>query len=124
MRRCILLGLRVEELDGIFVDGVDDVTGRDRGIVDSRKLWQFYRMPFRLRLEKLLQISIVMHQIFVLMMRTSCDRDFLLSPSLRWSFLSFRAPSLVPFFALIRLLSGEGFVKPSLVSAWVRFFPI
>lgn len=78
MRRCILLGLRVEELDGIFVDGVDDVTGRDRGIVDSRKLWQFYRMPFRLRLEKLLQISIVMHQIFVLMMRTSCDRDFLL----------------------------------------------
>lgn len=57
---CILAGLCVEELDGIFVDVVDDVTGRDRGILDGRERWQLYRMPFWLRLEQLSQVSFVM----------------------------------------------------------------
>lgn len=60
MGRCILAGLCVEELDGIFVDVVDDVTGRDCGILDGRERWQLYRMPFWLRLEQLCKVSNVM----------------------------------------------------------------
>lgn len=57
----ILAGLCVEELDGIFVDVVDDVTGRDRRILDGRERWQLYRMPFWLRLEQLCKVSNVMN---------------------------------------------------------------
>lgn len=41
------------------------------------------------------------------------------------SFLSpFHRGSFLSFLELSRPLSGGGFVKPSFVSAWVRFFPI
>lgn len=117
MRRGVLGRLNLQKLIGILVDGIENVFRRDRGIVDRREVWKLYRVPFGLRLEELSQISAhALSYHFSNRQHTNIDRDGLCSPFLRLSFLS--------LFTFARFLSGGGFVKPSLVSAWVRFFPI
>lgn len=116
VRRRILGRLSLQKLVGILVDRVNNVSGRYRGVVDGGQLWQLDCVPFGLRFEELsrtLAPPSVYHRGET---RTSCAREVCTSPFLRFSFLS--------FLTLTRFLSGGGFVKPSLVSAWVRFFPI
>jgi hypothetical protein len=51
VRGRILGRLGLQKLVGICVDGVDDIAGGYRGVVDGCELGKLDSMPFRLRLE-------------------------------------------------------------------------
>lgn len=53
MRGGILGRLGLQELVGIFVDRIEDITGGNRGVLNDGELWKLDRVPLRLRLEQL-----------------------------------------------------------------------
>src|SRR4051812_9270546 len=94
---------------------VYNMTGRDSWVFDGGELGELDGVPFRLGFEQLPKSSATPSQI---------PRRQLTSAGPRLATSPFFFLSFFSFLTFIRSLSGDGFEKPSLVSAWVRFLPI